>query len=47
MKITFEGTIGANRDDAWSAYTTPHDRVSFKFIIVQSEERGGYEILTK
>ncbi len=36
MKITFEGTIGANRDGAWTAYTNPHDRVSFKFISVQS-----------
>ncbi|MED5420552.1 MAG: hypothetical protein VYD01_03760 [Pseudomonadota bacterium] len=26
MKITFESTIGANRDGAWSAYTSPHDR---------------------
>ena len=37
MKITFKGTIGANRDDAWSAYANPHDRVSFKCIIVQSD----------
>ena len=37
MKITFEGTIGANRDGAGTAYTHPLDRVSFKFISVQSD----------